>query len=476
MYWALVQELPPKAEDTLVHHLRRNPEQNKSYAFDTPRHDSKEASLSYRVLLSLERYHLLEIVLHTGRHHQIRAQLARIGCHIRGDLKYGAPRSNPGGGIHLHARSLRFPHPVGGEEITIQAAPPARPPLGRCQACLERFRLIGYTLARRSSMHQHVGFVLNNLSVASGQPAGTVTLDFLRRERGLIGTREGCREGDCGACAVLLGELSGGGVLYRTVNSCLLPLGALQGCHLVTIEGLNPSAPLGTSQPLPPLSPVQECFLDEGASQCGFCTPGFVISLTGCLLRDARPTLAGVLDAVAGNICRCTGYASIRRAVARLLDRIGPGPSPPASGAERTAQLVELGILPPYFLQIPGRLRELARLPGVGAPVVAPTGTPPAGRERRPARRRDPGGRRHGPVRPASRGACGGKPAFPVRGGGPVGHVAGQRPPGDRGLHHDGRAQGPAGAGRYPGSRRRCPAVGRVLADPPAGVGGRATW
>jgi 23S rRNA pseudouridine1911/1915/1917 synthase len=127
VYWALVQELPPKAEDTLVHHLWRNPEQNKSYAFHSPRHGSKEASLSYRVLLSLERYHLLEIVLHTGRHHQIRAQLARIGCHIRGDLKYGAPRSNPGGGIHLHARSLRFPHPVGGEETTIQAAPPADP-------------------------------------------------------------------------------------------------------------------------------------------------------------------------------------------------------------------------------------------------------------------------------------------------------------------------------------------------------------
>ena len=127
VYWALIQELPPRPEDTLVHYLRRNPEQNKSYAFDTPGVGSKEASLSYRVLLSLERYHLLEVTLHTGRHHQIRAQLARIGCHIKGDLKYGAARSNPGGGIHLHARSVRLPHPVRDEEVTILAPPPADP-------------------------------------------------------------------------------------------------------------------------------------------------------------------------------------------------------------------------------------------------------------------------------------------------------------------------------------------------------------
>lgn len=127
LYWALIRELPPRREDTLVHHLRRNPEQNKSYALDTPRADSKEARLSYRLLESLERYHLLEITLHTGRHHQIRAQLARIGCHIKGDLKYGAARSNPGGGIHLHARLLCLPHPIGGREVTILAPPPRDP-------------------------------------------------------------------------------------------------------------------------------------------------------------------------------------------------------------------------------------------------------------------------------------------------------------------------------------------------------------
>ena len=127
IYWAVVQETPPRSADSLVHFLRRNPEQNKSYAFDEPRAGGKEARLSYRLLLSLERYHLLEVTLHTGRHHQIRAQLARIGCHIKGDLKYGAARSNPGGGIHLHARRLSLPHPVREQEVTIVAEPPRDP-------------------------------------------------------------------------------------------------------------------------------------------------------------------------------------------------------------------------------------------------------------------------------------------------------------------------------------------------------------
>jgi 23S rRNA pseudouridine1911/1915/1917 synthase len=127
IYWAAVHEAPPLPADTLVHYLKRNPEQNKSYAFDEPRADGKEARLSYRLLLSLERYYLLEVTLYTGRHHQIRAQLARIGCHIKGDLKYGAPRSNPGGGIHLHARRLSLPHPVRLEELTFVAPPPADP-------------------------------------------------------------------------------------------------------------------------------------------------------------------------------------------------------------------------------------------------------------------------------------------------------------------------------------------------------------
>ena len=123
-YWALVAERPPRESETLMHWLRRNPAQNKSWAVDGPGGEAREARLTYRLVGSLERYHLLEIELHTGRHHQIRAQLAAIGCHIKGDLKYGAPRPNPGGGIHLHARRVGFLHPVRKEMVEIVADPP----------------------------------------------------------------------------------------------------------------------------------------------------------------------------------------------------------------------------------------------------------------------------------------------------------------------------------------------------------------
>ena len=124
VYWAVVDKLPSENEATLVHYLKKNAKQNKSYAFDTQKADTKEASLSYRLAAKSDRYYLLEIELHTGRHHQIRAQLAKIGCHIKGDLKYGFPRSNPNGGIHLHARSIEFIHPVSKEKLHIEAMPP----------------------------------------------------------------------------------------------------------------------------------------------------------------------------------------------------------------------------------------------------------------------------------------------------------------------------------------------------------------
>ncbi len=127
IYWAMTAERPPADSGSLVHWLRRNPQQNKSYAVAAPGEEVKEARLTYRLLFSLERYHLLEIELETGRHHQIRAQLAAIGCHIKGDLKYGAARSNPGGGIHLHARQVSLVHPVRKEPLVITADPPRDP-------------------------------------------------------------------------------------------------------------------------------------------------------------------------------------------------------------------------------------------------------------------------------------------------------------------------------------------------------------
>ena len=127
VYWAMVKETPPKRFDTLIHYLTRNPARNKSYLQSAPAAGAKEARLSYRWILSVERYHLLEIELHTGRHHQIRAQLAAIGCPIKGDLKYGFPRSNPDGGIHLHAREVSFVHPVQNKPLLIVADPPPDP-------------------------------------------------------------------------------------------------------------------------------------------------------------------------------------------------------------------------------------------------------------------------------------------------------------------------------------------------------------
>ncbi len=124
VYWAIVRNRPPEEEGHLVHYMIRNREKNKSYAYSRERAGSKKAELKYRVVGSSSKYWFLEIRLMTGRHHQIRAQLAAIGCPVRGDLKYGYPRSDPGGGIHLHARELHFNHPVGGREIKIIADPP----------------------------------------------------------------------------------------------------------------------------------------------------------------------------------------------------------------------------------------------------------------------------------------------------------------------------------------------------------------
>lgn len=126
-YWAVVKHAPPKETDTLTHWLVRNPKQNKSYAHNKEVRQSKKAILEYRILQRLDHYFLLEIDLKTGRHHQIRAQLAAIGCTIKGDLKYGADRSNRNGSIHLHARHLIVEHPVKKEPITFTAPTPSDP-------------------------------------------------------------------------------------------------------------------------------------------------------------------------------------------------------------------------------------------------------------------------------------------------------------------------------------------------------------
>jgi 23S rRNA pseudouridine1911/1915/1917 synthase len=123
-YWAVVKNKPEKAEDKLVHYLKRNEKNNTSKAHLKEVPESKLASLDYKIIKELNNYFALEINLHTGRHHQIRAQLSAIGCSIKGDLKYGFDRSNPDGGIHLHARKLVFVHPVSKENLIIEAPVP----------------------------------------------------------------------------------------------------------------------------------------------------------------------------------------------------------------------------------------------------------------------------------------------------------------------------------------------------------------
>jgi 23S rRNA pseudouridine1911/1915/1917 synthase len=126
-YWAVVDAAPNPLEGTLEHWITRSREKNKSFAHTFQAEDSKHAILRYKWIARSENFHLLEIELVTGRHHQIRAQFSRIGIHIRGDLKYGFPRSNPDGGIHLHARKIEFIHPVRKEPVVIVAAPPDEP-------------------------------------------------------------------------------------------------------------------------------------------------------------------------------------------------------------------------------------------------------------------------------------------------------------------------------------------------------------
>jgi 23S rRNA pseudouridine1911/1915/1917 synthase len=127
VYWAVVDKRPSKYTDTLENYLIKNEERNKSYVCNADTEGAKLASLTYRHVASIDRYHLLEVEIHTGRHHQIRVQLKQLGLHIKGDLKYGFPRSNKDKGIHLHARKVELIHPVRKEPLVITAEPPSDP-------------------------------------------------------------------------------------------------------------------------------------------------------------------------------------------------------------------------------------------------------------------------------------------------------------------------------------------------------------
>jgi xanthine dehydrogenase small subunit len=208
-----------------------------------------------------------------------------------------------------------------------------------------------------------IRFILNDRTITTDEHHGTTALDFVRRSARLTGTKEGCREGDCGACTILLGEcdqtqteaqgMMRPAMRYTAVNSCLLPLGALQGKHIVTVEGLNHSQ----NPAKPETTPIQQAMADEGGTQCGFCTPGFIISMTGYTLTSDTITSEGLTQAIDGNVCRCTGYASIKRAVERVVSELDV----PHSSTGFLQRLVEQRIIPQYFLTIPERLQTLTK-------------------------------------------------------------------------------------------------------------------
>ncbi|MFB9948154.1 xanthine dehydrogenase small subunit [Rhizobium puerariae] len=162
-------------------------------------------------------------------------------------------------------------------------------------------------------MSEAIRFILNGEEVTLGDFGPTETLlDYLRLRRRLTGTKEGCAEGDCGACTVLVGRLTEQGLRYESVNACIRFLGSLHGTHVVTVEHL--AGKDGA------LHPVQQAMVDCHGSQCGFCTPGFVMSLYGLWLSSAAPTRADIESALQGNLCRCTGYEPIVKAAEQVSE------------------------------------------------------------------------------------------------------------------------------------------------------------
>ena len=193
-----------------------------------------------------------------------------------------------------------------------------------------------------------IRFILNDKTIATDLPPGMVLLDFVRYHQHLTGTKIGCREGDCGACTILVGELKDGEVLYESMTSCLMPLGNVNGKHIVTIEGINFPGEL---------NPVQQAMADEGATQCGFCTPGFVVSLAGFCLSTVEPTKQNAIAAIDGNICRCTGYKSIEKAANKIAELLSS-----RNGYDPINFVSDKKILPSYFKSIKERLLQLEQV------------------------------------------------------------------------------------------------------------------
>jgi xanthine dehydrogenase small subunit len=208
-----------------------------------------------------------------------------------------------------------------------------------------------------------IRFVLDGRVVEeSGAAPTTTVLQYLRDKLGRTGTKEGCAEGDCGACTVVLGELAGDGLRYRAVNSCIRFLPTIDGKELVTVESLQPRGGA--------MHPVQQAMVDCHASQCGFCTPGFVMSLFALYLDGAKPGRDEVVHALSGNLCRCTGYRPIVEAGCRMAEypeparwSVSEAASPAHVSGLRSIQregALEIDLAPGYVA--PRTLADLARI------------------------------------------------------------------------------------------------------------------
>jgi xanthine dehydrogenase small subunit len=202
-----------------------------------------------------------------------------------------------------------------------------------------------------------IRFVLDGEVVEVVDPAPTRTLlQHLREDRGRCGTKEGCAEGDCGACTVVLGELRGDVIEYRAVNSCIRFLPTVDGLEVVTVESLASDGEL---------HPVQHALVDNHGSQCGFCTPGFVMSLFALYLGCERPTKGQVVDALSGNLCRCTGYRPIVDAALRVAGYPQPArwdraDAQSSSRRERLQSIARTESFEGAGFHAPGTLDELA--------------------------------------------------------------------------------------------------------------------
>jgi xanthine dehydrogenase small subunit len=191
-----------------------------------------------------------------------------------------------------------------------------------------------------------IEFILNDQLIRTDKPTGSSLLDLIRYDVDLHGTKAGCREGDCGACTVIEGSLQNGRVNYKSIVSCLTPIMNIDGKHIVTVEGIN----------MEHLSPVQNAVASNGATQCGFCTPGFVMSLTAHCLSEEKSTLEKAIASLSGNICRCTGYKSIEKAAYEISELLKN-----KNTDDPVTWLIENKFLPGYFLKIPERLSELRK-------------------------------------------------------------------------------------------------------------------